>query len=202
MQTSQNPQPKGQYVKLLIDLGAPISFAAVYFLTKDFLLATAVLIGGCVVALGAGYYYERKIAPMPLITALAAIIFGGLTLFFKDPRILKMKLTIIYGIFAAILFGGLATNRLFLKQLLASALRISDQGWRGLSVAYALFFIVIAIINEIIWRSQSEEIWVWFKASLFVVFLVFSIALTPYLLKHLLLEGEAEMKENLDDKAQ
>jgi intracellular septation protein len=202
MQTSQNPQPRGQNVKLLIDLGAPIAFAAVYFLSKDFLLATAVLIGGCLVALGAGYFYERKIAPMPLITALAAIIFGGLTLFFKDPRILKMKLTIIYGIFAAILFGGLATKRLFLKQLLGSALRISDQGWRGLSLAYGLFFIVIAIINEIIWRTQGEDIWVWFKTSLFVVFLVFSIALTPYLLKHMLPEDEAETRENLEDKSQ
>lgn len=112
----------------MIDLGAPIAFAAVYFFTKDFMLATAVLIAGCVVAMAAGYYFERKIAPMPLITALAAIIFGGLTLFLKDPTILKIKLTILYGLFATILLGGLVFKKLFLKDLLGSALRISDEG--------------------------------------------------------------------------
>jgi intracellular septation protein len=87
-------------IKQSVEIGGLIAFALTYFLSMDFMLATVVLIGGCILAISVGYYLDRKIAPMPLFTALLAILFGGLTLIFNNPIFLKIKLTIIYGIFA------------------------------------------------------------------------------------------------------
>jgi intracellular septation protein len=182
--------PKNQWVKQAIDIGAPLVFAAVYFVTKDFMKATAVLIGASVIAVVAGLIIDRRIPMMPLITAGVAIVFGGLTLYFKDPRILKMKMTILYGLLAAVLLIGQAFNKPFLKMMLGGAVPLRDEAWPKLTIIYALFFAVLAVINEIIWRTQPDGTWVAFKASIFVILIAFSILLTPFLMKNMVVEDK------------
>ena len=114
-------------------------------------------------ALALSYSVERRIPMMPLITAALVGIFGGLTLWLNDETFIKMKPTIIQAIFGSVLFGGLLANRLFLKSLMGSVWHMTDRGWRILTVRFSVFFYFSAILNEVIWRTQSTDFWVNFK---------------------------------------
>lgn len=192
MTSNEHQNGASQYIKTFIDLGGLVGFAAVYFITKDFLLATWILVGVSIVAVVLGLVLDKKIAYGPLVTAVLAIIFGGLTLVFKDPRILKMKLTIIYGVFTLILLGGFYFKKMPLKLILGQALPLKEEAWKTISLAYAGFFATVALANEIIWRTQSEEFWVMFKTALFFVFIAFSVALAPYMMKNMIPEETPE----------
>ena len=100
---------------------------------------------------------------MPLITAVVVGIFGGLTLWLNDETFIKMKPTIIQVILGSVLIGGLLANRLFLRSLMGSAWQMTDKGWRILTLRFSFFFYFSAILNEVIWRTQSTDFWVNFK---------------------------------------
>ncbi|WKL57969.1 septation protein IspZ [Asticcacaulis sp. ZE23SCel15] len=173
------------WVKMAIDFGAPLIFAAVFFTTKNFIWATAVLVAGSAIALIAGFVLEKRLAIMPLIAGVAAIIFGGLTIYLKDESFIKIKLTILNALFGAVLIGGLVMKKQPLKALLGETLKLKEAAWGKLTLYYSLFFFVVAIANEIIWRTQSNDFWVVWKASLFFVTIGFSVALTPFLMKNM-----------------
>jgi intracellular septation protein len=151
-----------QIIKLVIDLGPLLIFFAAY-VAGGIYWATGALMVAMIVALVAAWLIFGHISPTLLATAVLVEGFGAMTLWLHDPSFIKMKPTIINLIFAAVLLGGLATGKPLLKVLLGEALRLTNEGWRILTVRWAFFFIGLAILNELIWRNLSEATWASFK---------------------------------------
>jgi intracellular septation protein len=175
-----------RWVRTAVDYGAPIAFAVTYFgFGRDMLLATGVLVAASMLALVVGYIVERRIAPLPLIAGIFALVFGGLTLIFDDPSFVKMKLSFQNAAFAAALLGGVALGKNPLKLLLGGSLKMDDAAWRTLTVRYGLYFVAIAIANEIVWRTQTDEVWVGFRIAVLPLAIIFSLTQVPFMMKHL-----------------
>jgi intracellular septation protein len=138
------------------------------------------------------YAFTRKVALMPLVTAIIVGIFGGLTLWLNDDTFIKMKPTIIYGLFAIVLGGGAVLGKPVLKAVLGEAFSLTDAGWRRLSLRFVLFFVAMAVANEIIRRVASVDIWVLWKVpgSIILTF-VFMLSQMPFIQRHRLPEGDA-----------
>jgi intracellular septation protein len=119
------------------------------------------------------------------MTAVLVMIFGGLTLYLKNAIFIKMKPTALYTLFGLTLLGGLVFNRLFLKYLLSLGFEMPDRSWRTLTLRYGIFFLILAVANEIIWRNFSESTWVDFKVwGVMPLILLFSVSQVPFLMKH------------------
>jgi intracellular septation protein len=126
-------------------------------------VATAVFMVAIVAALAITYALTRHLPMMPLLTAAIVVVFGGLTLFLQNETFIKLKPTIIYLLFAGTLFGGMIFRKPLLAMVFDQVFHLTDEGWRRLTVRWALFFVVLAVLNEIIWRTQSTDTWVTFK---------------------------------------
>lgn len=148
--------------KLVIDLG-PLLIFFVAYLAGGIYWATGALMLSMLVALAASRLVLGHVSPTLIATTLLVEGFGGMTLWLHDPSFIKMKPTIINLIFAAVLLGGLAMGKSFLKLLLGEALHLTDQGWRLLTIRWAVFFLALAGLNELIWRNLSEATWASFK---------------------------------------
>jgi intracellular septation protein len=134
---------------------------------------------------------------MPLVTAVVVGIFGGLTLWSGDETFIKMKPTIVQALFAIALLGGLAFGRPLLKPLLKAAWPMDETGWRRLSLRFGLFFAAMGALNEVVWRTQSTDVWVMFKVfGLLGLTLLFSIAQVPLMTRHRLPEAAAKPSEH------
>jgi intracellular septation protein len=167
-----------------VDFGAPAAFLAAYLATRDIMIATWALTLGSAVALAAGWIFERRVAPLPLVAGLAAIVFGGLTLFFHDERWVKAKPTALNLAFAVFLLGGVMLKRSPLKLVLGEVMRLPDAMWRTLAVRYGVYFLLVAILNEVVWRTQTTEVWAWFRfPGLQLLALAFSATQFPLMLK-------------------
>src|SRR6186713_2650129 len=153
-----NPQVR----RLVLDFGPLIIFGAVFFGWGIF-AATAAIIPAVLVALAIGYGLEKKLSPMPIFTAAVVVILGGLTLYLKNDAFIKMKPTVVYGFFSAILLGGLAFNSLYIKYAFAIAFELDEDGWRKLTVRWGLFFLGLAVLNEAVWRHSSTAVWIYAK---------------------------------------
>src|SRR5579864_1242587 len=172
------------FLKLALDLGPLLIFFAANAVFGIF-TATAVFMAAMLVVIAASIVIERKISPIPLITGALVLLFGGLTLWLSNDIFIKIKPTILYAIFAAVLLGGLAFSRLFIKLLLGQTLRLSDTAWRTLTWRWAAFFVALAILNEIVWRNVSTNAWVGFKVwAIFPLTLLFAMAQTPFIARH------------------
>jgi len=172
-------------VRAGVDYAAPLAFLVAYLITRDFLAATWWLVGGSALALLVGWVVERRIAPLPLIAGLGAVVFGTLTLVFNDTVFVKIKPTVINCLFAAGLFGGLAFRRLFLKNLLGESIRMEDAAWRTLTLRYGVFFLCVAALNEVVWRTQPESTWVLFRMpGLLALTIVFTLTQLPFMHRH------------------
>lgn len=175
-----NPQIR----RLALDLGPLLIFFGSFKLLGIY-GATACFMVAVLVALAIDWITERRLSPMPLITAILVVIFGGLTLYLKNSMFIKIKPTVLYAFFGVVLLGGLNFNRLFIKYVFAQAFELDDTGWRKLTVRWALFFLALAALNEAVWRTQSESIWVSFKVWIILpLIFLFALAQTPLLLKH------------------
>ncbi len=126
-------------------------------------VATAVFMVAIVAALAISYVMTRRLPMMPLVTAAIVVVFGGLTLFLQNETFIKLKPTIIYLLFAVTLFGGLLFRKPLLAMVFDQMFNLSDEGWRKLTIRWALFFLAMAVLNEIVWRTQSTDTWVTFK---------------------------------------
>ncbi|MCH8998063.1 MAG: septation protein A [Proteobacteria bacterium] len=180
-----------RWLKPTVDYG-PLAVFLLVYIKAGLLAATGALIAATAVSVAVALWAERRMPWMPFTTAVVVGIFGGLTLWSGDDIFIKMKPTIVQALFAAVLLGGLAFGRPLLKPLLGAAWPMDDAGWRRLSLRFALFFVVMAALNEAVWRTQSTDVWVTFKVfGLMGLTLLFSIAQAPLMMRHRLAE-EAE----------
>ena len=166
------------FSKLILEIGPLIIFFVCYYnapipenLKNDLdeanlfkiIFATKIFVPAILVALFIGWFQTKQIAKMPLITAILVVVFGGLTIWLNNPIFIKMKPTLIYLIFSAILGYGLLKKKSYLKILMGSAIPMNEEGWLILSKRFVGFFVLLAFTNEIIWRFFSQDFWVNFK---------------------------------------
>jgi intracellular septation protein len=152
-----------------------VIFLAAYEL-KGLLAATAALMAATVAALVLSLAVDRRLPIVPLVTAVIVGVFGGLTLWLNDETFIKLKPTILYALFAAVIAGGLATGRLVLKAVLGEALPLDDLGWRRLSKRFVFFFLAMAATNEVVRRLLSTDLWVLWKVGGSIVFTILFLA--------------------------
>jgi len=126
-------------------------------------VATAVFMIAILVSLAVSYALTRHLPVMAMVTAVIVVVFGGLTLVLHDDTFIKMKPTIVYLLFAGTLLGGLWFNKPFLAIVFDAVFHLTDEGWRKLTLRWATFFLALAVLNEIVWRTQSTDFWVSFK---------------------------------------
>ena len=175
---TENPQ-LNPMLKLALDLGP---LALFFFANSRYgiFAATATFMGAVLVALAISYYLTRHLPIMPVVTAIIVVVFGGLTLFLHDATFIKVKPTIIYALFGAILLGGLFFGKPLLGVVLDSMFQLTEEGWRKLTLRWALFFFAMAILNEVIWRTQTTDFWVAFKAfGVIPLTMIFAISQMP-----------------------
>ncbi len=180
-------------IKLLLELG-PLAVFFLAYAKMGIFAATGILMAGVLVTLGVSYVMLQRIPIMPLVTAIIVMIFGSLTLFFHDETLIKIKPTALYTLFGITLFVGLALRKPLLSILFDGALHVTDEGWRKLTVRWALFFFALAVLNECIWRTQSTDFWVKCKTFGFLpLTLLFALAQAPLILRY-------EIKEETSDE--
>ncbi len=180
------------FLKLAIEIGPLVVFFTAYSM-RGLMVATAVFMVAITVSLGLSVWLERRVPVMPLVTAGVVMVFGGLTLILADETFIKMKPTIINGLFAGALFVGLALDRAFLKTLFGTVLKLDAQGWKKLSLRWGLFFTFVAVLNEIVWRNVDTDLWVNFKVfGILPLTLIFALAQTPLIHRHGLDDGAGE----------
>ena len=171
--------------KLLIDIGPLAVFFIFYKINGDLIDAILPLMIATIIAILASYILEKKIPIMPTFGAGVLLIFGGLTLLFDNKIFIFMKPTIINFIFAAILYGGIILKKPLLKYLLGSALKLEEEGWNTLTHRWIAFFVALAILNEIVWRTMSEDLWVNFKVfGILPITIIFTMTQIPLIKKY------------------
>ena len=180
------------FSKLILEMGPLIIFFICYYnapipenLKNDLdeanlfkiIFATKIFVPAILVALFIGWFQTKQIAKMPLITAILVVVFGGLTIWLNNPIFIKMKPTLIYLIFSAILGYGLLKKKIYLKILMGPAIPMNEEGWLILSKRFVGFFVLLAFTNEIIWRFFSQDFWVNFKTFGLPILLIFFMSL-------------------------
>tara|TARA_B110001452_G_C15124250_1_gene391815 strand:- start:77 stop:622 length:546 start_codon:yes stop_codon:yes gene_type:complete len=174
-------------LKFITDFGPLLIFFTVYYKTGNSLkLAIPPLIVATLIAVIISYMIEKKIPYVPLIGGVVISIFGGLTLYFNNPVFIYVKPTIVNIIFAMILFiGKYFFQKDFLKSLFKNAFKLDDKGWDKLNNRWVIFFLFVAILNEIVWRTQTEVFWVNFKVwGLMTITFIFTAIQVPLINKH------------------
>ena len=170
--------------KLLIDIG-PLAVFFIFYTRSGLQASILPLMIATVIAVLFSYTLEKKIPIMPTVGAGIVLIFGGLTIYFDNEVFIKMKPTIINLIFAIILYGGMLVKKPLLKILLGAALRLEEEGWRILTYRWIGFFIALAVLNEIVWRTQTTDIWVNFKVfGILPITFIFTMTQFPLIKKH------------------
>jgi intracellular septation protein len=154
-------------------------------------VATAVFIPAILAALAISYALTRHIAVMPVVTAVIVVVFGGLTLALQNETFIKLKPTLVYVLFGATLLGGLAFKKPLLGMVFDSVFNLTDEGWRKLTLRWGVFFLVLAVLNEIVWRNVSTDTWVNFKVFGFLpLTMIFAAAQFPLLQKYAVQESK------------
>ncbi|HJO76064.1 MAG TPA: septation protein A [Pelagibacteraceae bacterium] len=174
-------------IKLLTDFGPLLIFFVIYFnYDQNLMLAIPPFIIATLIALAVVYFLEKKIPMMPLMSGIIITLFGGLTLYFDNKIFFYMKPTIINLLFAGVLFfGKYFTRKPLLKIVFQNALNLEREGWEKLNYHWICFFIFVAVLNEIVWRTQSEAFWVHFKVwGLIPISFLFVASQVPLIKKY------------------
>jgi intracellular septation protein len=177
-----------KWAKPALEFGPILGFFAAYLWLKDhtfviggteyagFIVVTAGFIPVFLLSMAALWRLTGHLSRMQVMTAVLIVVFGGLSVWFNDPRFFKMKPTMIYLLFGGVLGIGLLRGQSWLQSVMEGAMPLTDRGWMILTRRLMLFFFGLAVLNEAIWRTQTEEIWVYFKtfgltAAIFVFFM-------------------------------
>jgi intracellular septation protein len=189
MEKTDNTLPT--WVRILVEWGPLITFfianakGGIFWGTGIFMAATAI-------ALAVSWTFTGKLALVPLIGAVFVVVFGGLTLWLQNETFIKVKVTLVNLLFGTILLSGLAFRKQFLKLVLGEALKMDDEGWRILTLRWGLFFFALALLNEIIWRTVSTDVWVNFKVfGILPITLLFALSQAPLMSRHLIEPGSS-----------
>ena len=194
------PRPINPLLRQALELGPTILFFLAYTRLKDrtfelggatysgFILATLLFVPVLLLAMGALWWLTGRLSRLQVFTAVMVILFGGLTAWFNDERFFKMKTSIVYGVLALILGLGLLRGRSLLEWAMNDAMPMRPAGWTILTRRLALLFAALAVLNEVVWRTQPTEVWVpietfAFPAILFAFLLVQIVALKPHLIE-------------------
>lgn len=184
MSAPEKRQPP-QAVKLVLDLGPLLVFFAVNALTGIY-WATGVFMLAIVAALAVSRLFFGHFPVMPLVTAGFVLVFGGLTLWLHDETFIKVKPTVIYALMSGLLVAGMFTGRLFLRTVMGEVFDLDDAGWRRVTWQWALFLLLLAATNELVWRNVSTDNWVAFKVfGLVPLTLLFAVAQSVTLRDHI-----------------
>jgi intracellular septation protein len=163
MTETQTAKPQlNPLLKLAFDLGP---LALFFFANSRYgiFVATGTFMVAVLAALVVSYVLTRHLPIMPVVTAIIVLVFGGLTLILHNDLFIKIKPTIIYVLFGAVLLGGLLFGKSLLGIVFDSLFHLTEEGWRKLTLRWALFFLALAVLNEIVWRNASTDVWVNFK---------------------------------------
>ena len=172
------------FYKLLIDIG-PLAVFFIFYTRSGLQASILPFMIATIIAVLFSYILEKKIPIMPTVGATIVLIFGGLTIYFDNEVFFKMKPTIINFLLAAVLYGGTIIKKPLLKYLLGAALKLEDLGWKILTQRWIGFFIALAILNEIVWRTQSTDIWVNFKVfGILPITFIFTMTQFPLIKKY------------------
>lgn len=172
------------FVKLALDIGPLVLFFVVNAKVGIF-AATAAFMAAVIIALVVSYVMIRRFPVMTVVSAIIVLVFGGLTIYLHDDSFIKIKPTLIYLLFGVVLAGGLIMKKPLLSVVFDSVFHLTDEGWRILTIRWSAFFFVMAILNEIVWRTQTTDFWVSFKLFGFVpLTFVFALAQLPLMKKH------------------
>ena len=164
----------------LADLGGPI------------FVATALFMAATVLALGVSYALTRTWPVMPLVSGLVVLVFGALTLWLRDDLFIKLKPTIINTGFGLVLLGGLAFGRSLLRPVFGAAFALDEEGWRKLTLRWGLFFLALAALNELVWRTQTTDFWVAFKVwGMMPISIAFTLSQMPLIMRHTMTTDDA-----------
>lgn len=162
--TSSDPKTGAppKWLNPACEYGPLVAFFITYLLS-DLFVATAAVMIATVVALAFSWIIARRLPKLPLVTAPILLVMGGLTLYLEDATFIKIRPTIVNSLLAVLLIASYLLRRQPLKLMMGSALDIDDDGWRKLTLRFGLFFAFLAAMNEIVWRTQSEDFWVTYK---------------------------------------
>ena len=179
--------------KLAIELGPLVAFFAANWWGGIF-WGTGVFMVATIVALAFSWLLTRKLAMVPLISAGFVAVFGVLTLWLHSDLFIKVKVTLLNALFGTVLLGGLAFGKSYMKLIMGEAVRLPDAAWRTLTLRWGVFFLCLAVLNEIVWRNLSTDAWVNFKVfGLLPITLIFAFANAPFMARHMI-EDEAGEK--------
>ena len=171
-------------LKFALELG-PLALFFLAYSKFDLFVATGVLMIAVLTTLCVSYALLRRLPIMPLVTAVIVVIFGSLTFLFHNETFIKMKPTALYLLFGSALLGGLAIDRPLLPVLFDGAFHVTQEGWRKLTYRWTIFFFALAVLNEIVWRTQSTDFWVGFKTfGVLPLTVLFGLAQTPLILRY------------------
>jgi len=176
-------------LKILVEAGPLVAFfianakAGIFWATGVYMVAAAV-------ALAVSWAMTRRLAIVPIATLGFVLVFGALTLWLNDDVFIKMKVTLINALFGVTLLGGLAFGRSLLKPVFGEAMNLTPEGWKALTLRWGLFFLGVAVLNEIVWRSVSTDTWVDFKVfGILPLTMVFALAQIPLMQRHMIEEA-------------
>ncbi len=173
-----------QLIKIGLELGPLLVFFFVNA-NADIFAATAWFMGAMVVSLAFTWVLMKKIAVMPLVTGAVVLVFGTLTLLLQDDTFIKMKPTIVNSLFGVTLLGGLAFGQSLLRYVFGEVYRLKPEGWRKLTINWGLFFLFLAVLNEVVWRMFDTDFWVAFKVwGTMPITIVFSMLQLPLLTRY------------------
>jgi len=186
---------KSQLIKLVLELGPLVLFFIINARAGIF-AATAWFMGAMVISLLLSWIILKRIAIMPLVTGVVVLVFGGLTLYLQDDTFIKIKPTIVNIMFGTVLLGGMLFGQSLLKYVFGDVYALEEQGWKSLTLRWGIFFFVLAIINEIVWRNFSTDFWVMFKVwGIMPITIVFSMFQLPLMSKYGIDEDEQESND-------
>lgn len=160
----------------------------IFFISYKYLglnSATMILIATTIITLIINYLTKQKSSIIAIISSLMLVILGGISIYTGDSKFIKLKPTIVNLTFSLILFSGIIKKQGLIKYLLQNTISLSDQAWLKLSLRWAIFFLILALANELVWRNYSEENWIKFKVfGITAVTILFTIMQIPFIHKY------------------